>query len=1085
MGVGEGLGQPAESLSSSTSESEWEALRKQGADCARRGELSKALDWLSQALDLYRASSETHELGAFHAEIGEVHMELGHLDEATDHFKQALRFNQEKHDDVGVASAHRRLGTVFQEKSDFKRAEESYREADRALESNEDRAERALLHLCWGSLLEDVASHTKARDEYMLALSIFQGLDDDAGEIVARRHLASAMQQLGAVTEAEQELLRARALLQEQGSTDKPELIEVINLLGGVLEDQGRTGEALELFKKAYGFADTLGIGPAKVESLRRMGSALAVRGELEDAAERYQQAIDICKQLDDRKALSELYGDLGDVFVEQGSLKEAIKVFKEAERLDHDDPLGFALAKRRLGAAYQEKGEYNRAEEYYSEADSLLDNLDDDGERAVLYVAWGSLSQERGQVRDALDRYRQALAINESQRNALGEAICRRHIGSALHDRGQLEEAAEELQRARVLLEQQGGEDKPELIEIANRLGSVFEYQGRVADALERYREAHAHAERLGIGPARIECLRRMGSALATSGSLLDAESRYREAIELCGKLGDEVALSALYGEFGDVLAEQGLIKEAMAAYKHALALDQDHSDIPGLVHANRRLGWAYQRTGDLDRARDSYADAERLLERLEDDDERALLYLRQGSLLEDEGKHLEALSEYNRARNKYESRRNAIGIAAARRSEGWAHLHLGHVAEAGSSAEVALDAIEQTEDKPELVKCLNLLGAVRRSQGSAWEAQELHSRALAIAEGSGMRPARASALRYLGAALADGDGEGSRLALERLETALSISEALEDEVACAELHDDIADVHLARNELAEAVAHYEQGLGIARRLDRNALTADILLGLARCSRQVGKLEEGRVHLHEARAMIDGIDTSRLRQGRLWLEVAQIDEDEEKEDAAIKGLEKALGAFRDCNDTIGAMECHELLLAAYTRRHDFPQASLHLSQGLELEGRVRALWAVMLNQLHPAVRDAAQGAFAEGRFGSGVLEALKSCEQEFRARSGLDRRAKMPDVISRALHEDRRGSHAPWQDASHLNAFANMCTGAFAACRNPLAHNQLPMSASQAFAWLGVAHLMMTLMDSPEEPEGEPDTVERYMASS
>jgi tetratricopeptide (TPR) repeat protein len=1064
---------------------EWQVMRSQGVACAERGELAKALDWFLQALDLYRATGEPDELAGFHAQIGEVQMELGHLDEAISQFKQTLAISQEHHDGAGLAGAHRRLGMAFQEKGDFDRAEESYREADRALETQEDHAERGLLHLHWGSLLEDLARYKKARDEYKMALGVFQSLHDTTGEITARRRLASALQQLGASSEAEQELHFARALLERQGGTDKPELIEVLNLLGGVLEDQGRTGDALELFREAHSLADTLGIGPAKVECLRRMGSALAVRGELDEASDRYKQAVDICKQLDDRKALSEIYGDLGEVYIEQGNLKDAIKVFKEAERLDHDDPLGFALAKRRLGGAYQEKGDYQRAEEYYSEADSLLDNLDDDGERAVLYTAWGSLSQERGQVRDALARYKQALAINESQKNALGEAICRRHIGSALHDLGRLEDAAEELQRARALFEQQGDEDKPELIEVTNRLGAVFEDEGRIAESLDLFRQAHTLADRLGIGPAKVECLRRMGSALAACGSLMEAEGRYREAIELCGELRDEVALSALHGELGDVLAEQGRIGEAIKSYKEALALDQDHSDLPGLALANRRLGAAYQRTGDLDRARDLYDDAERLLQRLEDDDERALLYLQRGSLFEDQGKYTEALSEYGRARAKYEDQRNALGIAAARRSEASAYLQIGRLADAEVSAVEALDAVDKTEDKPELLACLNLVGAVRCAQGRLEPAQELHSRALAIAESLNLQPARASSLRHLGAVLAERAGDGPRLALERLETALAICEQLKDEVACAELQDDIADVHLARNEIADAVMHYERGLSIARRLDRSALTADILLGLARCSRQMGKLDGVRVHLHEARAMIDSIDRSRPRQARLWLELAQIDEAEGKEDSAIEGLEKALGAFRDCNDTAGAMECHQLLLAAYTQRQDFSHAGLHLSQGLELEGNVRALWAVMLNQLHPAIRDSAHGAFAEGRFGSGVLEALKCCEQELRARAAIDDKARMPDVIAKALSEERRGGIAPWPQNSHLSAFKDLCINAFLSCRNPLAHNQLPMNASQAFSWLGIAHLMMTLMDAPpsrdECGESQELTVESF----
>ena len=939
----------------------WDALRSRGVTLAERGELGKAHDALSQALDLYRATGETDELCHLHAEIGDVELELGHLDEAIGHYRQSLALGQDKHDALAVATANRRIGMAYQEKGDLERTEESYREAERLLEPLDHDGERALLHLQWGSLFEDLAQYKKARGKYETALGIYQGARDSAGEATTRRRLASALQQLGSLTEAEQELHYARALLERESQRDTPELIEVMNLLGGVLEDQGRTSDAMDLFREAHNLADSLGIGPARVESLRRMGSALAVRGELDEATDRYQQAIDICKQLDDKKALSEIYGDLGDVLMEQGKLDDAIKVFKAAERLYHDDPLGFALAKRRLGAAYQEKGEYKRADEYYSESDSLLDSLDDAGERAVLYTAWGSLCQERGQVRDALTRYKQALAINESQRNTLGEAICRRHIGSALHDLGRLEDAGDELRRARALFDEQGGDDKPEIIEVANRLGAVLEDQGLISEALELFREAHNLADLLSIVPAKVESLRRMGSALAAYGSLMEAEARYREALDLCSDQGDEVALSGLYGEFGDVLAEQGRLKEAIDAYKHSLSLDQRHQDTLGLALANRRLGTAYQRRGDHDRALDYYDEAERLLQRLDDDGERALLYMQRGSLFEDQGKYSNALSEYGRARSKYEDQQSALGIAYACRCEGSAQLQLSRIADAEASAHRALERLEGVEDKPEEVECKNLLGAIRRAQGRLDDAYEHHAQSLAIAERLNLQPARASSLRCMAAVLADRGGEGPQLALDRLETALAICEQLADEVARSELHDDIADVHLILGHIDDAIAHYEIGLRIARRLDRHALTADILLGLARCSRQLGKLDGVRVHLDNAREMIEQIDSSRARQARLWLELAQIDEDEAKADAALEGYEKALAAFRDCNDTQNTLECHRLLLAAYTRRRDFSQAGLHLARGLELEGNVQALWAVMLNQLHPAIRDGAE----------------------------------------------------------------------------------------------------------------------------
>jgi tetratricopeptide (TPR) repeat protein len=935
----------------------WRHFRERGEEQAQKGELAKALESFRRAIDAYRSAGESELLCELEAQLGDVQLELGHIDEAIARYRQSLAQAQDMHNEIAIASAHRRIGMAYQEKWDLPRAEESYREADRLLDGVDDDRERAQLRIQWGSLFEDLARYKKARKEYEEALRIYRSLGDHGGEATAHRRLASVLHQFDALSEAEQELQMARALLEKQQSRDEPELIEVLNLLGRIYEDQGRTTDAMELYTEAHHQADSLGIAPAEVECLRRMGSALAVRGELEESVERYQQAIDICRHLDDRRELAEIYGDLGDVYVEQGKLDEAEKMFKSAaERLDHDNPLGLALAKRRLGALYQEKGEYKRAQEYYSEADSLLDNLDDAGEKAILYTAWGSLDQEGGRVRDALAKYKQALAINESNRHLRGEAICRRHIGSALHDQGRLEEAESELRRARAQFEQQGSEDKPELIEVNNQLGSVLQDQGRINEGLDLFRQAYNLAGALQIGPAKVESLRCMGSALAASGKLTDAEERYNEAIALCEDQKDEVALSALFGEVGDVLSEQGRLEGAIDAYKNSLALDQNHQDQLGLGRANRRLGAAYQRRGDHDRAQDYYKEAERQLRHLDDEDERALLHIHQGSSYEDQGRYSKALSEYGQARSFYQQQRNALRAALAARCEGSAQLQLNLVSKAEESANFALEQLAGIEDRPEEIECMNLLGAVHRAQGRCDEAFELHSKALALADSLGLQPARASSLRHLAAVLAERTDDSPKLALERLQTALAIYVELEDQVNCSEVHDDIADVSLILGRIDEAVTHYEIGLRIARRLDRHALTADILLGLARCNRHLGKIEGVRVHLDEARQMIDQIDSSPSRQARLRLELAQILEDEGKAEAAIEGYEKALNAFVECNDTIGSLECHRLLLSAHTREGEFPKAGHHLSKTLSLEGNMEALWAVMLDQFHPKI---------------------------------------------------------------------------------------------------------------------------------
>jgi hypothetical protein len=97
----------------------------------------------------------------------------------------------------------------------------------------------------------------------------------------------------------------------------------------------------------------------------------------------------------------------------------------------------------------------------------------------------------------------------------------------------------------------------------------------------------------------------------------------------------------------------------------------------------------------------------------------------------------------------------------------------------------------------------------------------------------------------------------------------------------------------------------------------------------------------------------------------------------------------------------------------------------------------------------------------------------MKACEREVHASvddASLDagKKMKRDEAVTRCLAPGRRGGLAPWTEREQLDAFRNLCVAAFQCCRNPLAHKELPMDASQAFAWLGVAHLMLTLMDAP-----------------
>jgi tetratricopeptide (TPR) repeat protein len=1057
-------------------------LRRRGERHAVRGELGRALECFDAARGIAVHTGDEALLSNLLGQIGEAVVEQGDIDRALGFLREARDLEQARQDKPALVVAHRRLAWALREKGDHAGAESALRDAERLLDSTEaseqTEAERVRIAVERSALYADQAQYVKAQDLLRGALEVAERRGDEAQTASCLRRLGAVLHQSGDFEQALTCVDRALKILeaQDKEERDNPEVIEVKLLRGAVLEDEGQTGNALDCYREALKLAEDLRLAPSRAECLRRMGSAYRTRGDFPQAIDRYGQAIDICRRLEDEVALSLLLGDLGDVYAEQGHFDEAIKQFRNALDLDlrHQDKLGMAVANRRLGAAFQQKGDYDRAEDAYRESERLLDDSDDDGEKAVLHNHVGSLQQERGHYRHALESYEKACAINEAQRNWLGVAVSLRHIASAKQERGLLNEAEADLERALGLLQQQGGEDKPELIEATNLLGSVLQSQGRINDALKHYRNALLLAESLNLPPARAESLRRLASAHATNGEYPHAAERYRQAIDICRDIADQVALSGLHGELGDVFAEQGNVDDAITEFKEAQRLDQSQEDDLGMAVTYRRLGAAYQCQGKHDSADEAYRDARRLLENLDDEEEKALLYLNWGSLYEDQGQYRLALDAYGQAHALDAMGLNPMRFASCLRQLGSASLRLGETKTAESYLTRAMGALSEHggECRPELIAARELEAKLRIAQDRIAEARDAAEEALRGAEDIQHLPAQCKCLRTLGTVLT-AEGKFSR-AIDRFSQALDIARNLRDEVMRAELLDDLADAYLHEDDLQKAIEAYNGGLKRARRLDRHALTVDILLGLARAYRRQGKADIVRDLLDEASEVMEHYDVSRLTRAELTLELGHMAEQEGRYDEAIDSFERALEDFVIARNAELELECHRLLLSVYVRKHQLAEAAVHLGELLGQENPGRLWESTVLRRYNPAIASAARPGVNSGRFGLAVTEAFKAFEVEIRNLEEAPPADGLTKVIGRWFSdgEGRRGIR-PFIDAEELLKFRGFVEASIDAARNRHAHQQIDMDATEAFAWLGVAHLLMEYLKAPSEELG------------
>lgn len=798
-----------------------------------------------------------------------------------------------------------------------------------------------------------------------------------------------------------------------------------------------------------------------------------AERGRFDEAIRAYLQVLPATSSRASAPELGDLaalWGELGDVYLQAGEVENAIEALKTA--LVHaDDDITAAIQHRRLGTAYRENGEDDHAEREFDVAESLLRRTGDREEWARLHREIGVLNERRGLPEVALAAYRTSLEIHEELHHAAETVTSLRHVASALQELGELPEAARTLERALTMLDAHAPHDIPELIEVNTVLGSVVEDEGDPATALAIYERALVLAEQIGYGVGRVEILRHMGSACTNLGEFYRAIGCYQQAIRFARTLDDEVALSDLHGDLGEVYLERGEIREAIEEFNKGLARDLAHQDPLGMAINHRRLGAAYQEQGDLDRAADELKAAEDLLRQMKDEGEEAILLTQRGSLFEAEAQYDDAIRCYQQSLEINERRDDEVGTIVCLRHLASVWLELASPEKAEPLLRRALDLLKAhgAQDRAELVEVSNLLGEVLAEQGFFDEARAILAESLGLARSIELPPAIADTYAKLGAvSTAAGDVRGAK---ENFDRAARLFRELGDDVALAELSADEGQLHERMGDLDLAVRRYQAGLRIARRRDLPPAITRLALGLARCSRRKRDLARASEYLEEILEAVD-VAKSPLR-GEIWIELGHVAQaDESRHDEAVELYQQALDYFEARADEQKARECHRHLASVWVTGGVVGRALAATIAALPANDAETA-WRAMLDRLDPVIAEAATPAFIARDYEAAVHMAFRSCETILRELAGGDPREQISVIAKRWFRPETRGL-APWVDQKELSAFADFWVGAIGARRNPQAHRPVPMGPTEAFSWLAVTHLMLTLAQ-PAEPEDPP----------
>lgn len=442
---------------------------------------------------------------------------------------------------------------------------------------------------------------------------------------------------------------------------DSPLQGEIVYESGLVAAGQARWNDAINLYASALERFDETSeqraaVENAQAEAYLQLGNGERAAQNWQEAKTAYTSALTRQRERGDHAAQAVSLAALGDVAAHQGEWSDAVEYFTQARALtaetapDRAASIDGELARATLALKHEQQValeargdaqrtalDFARAGDFYAQALTLANELQDKSAEAELHAKLGFVATERSENETALEHYRAAAAAYDSPENAVQRVAL-------------LELQAQTLQ------------------EMGNRAGQ----DGRWNDALGYYQESIALLD----GPAQTEqrntsvrlaaiTLQNIGDNARLEDDWQSSLDAYRRAAGLFGILGDADAQRGVWTRQGEALAT--LARQARTQDAHPKSLELYHEAaeqftaaqaIASLEALQRERIGAFLDAGNAfaharawNDATGAYQDGFALAQQFEDRTAQAELLYQLGQVQTNQAQHESALAYYQAA--------------------------------------------------------------------------------------------------------------------------------------------------------------------------------------------------------------------------------------------------------------------------------------------------------------------------------------------------------------------------------------------------------------------------------------------------
>jgi tetratricopeptide (TPR) repeat protein len=362
------------------------------------------------------------------------------------------------------------------------------------------------------------------------------------------------------------------------------------------------------------------------------------------------------------------------------------------------------------------------------------------------------------------------------------------------------------------------------------------------------------------------------LGKVHELLGAYDQALESFLQMLRLSWILGDQANAGAAYNRLGCAYRSLGEYDKALEHLENGLGFFRSLADVHGIANSLDDIGKIYWIRGLYDRAMQYYAAALQLRREIADERAIAMSLNHLGSLKLQRGELKDAMVYFKEALEIRRAVDDRHGVADSYNSLGVLCMERGDVDQAITLFEEALVLARQLAFRSLECVILNNLGESLLTRDEVDRAERILNEAMAVTEDSGEKRVLFDILRNLGK-VAQKQAD-RKVAIERIEEALTLANELESQVLLAMGIQSLADVHAAYvfdpdlRDLSslQAEALYKEAIAIFEEVGHEAQLARCMSNYGHFLLEVGQIVQGKKTLEMA-----GEIFKRLEIRKLW----------------------------------------------------------------------------------------------------------------------------------------------------------------------------------------------------------------------